>query len=305
MKTNARAMVLASLVADALSLGVHWIYDTDVIDKQFGRVTQLIKPGAKSYHPTKKRGEFTHYGDQTFTMLASLAEKGDFESEHFARSWQDLFKTYRGYVDKASRTTLENFTKGKTPQASGSSSTDLGGAVRISPLVYLYRQDLERLVRSSRAQTAMTHNHVHVIESAEFFARVAWQVLRKTPPSKALTLVLEQHFHREPYETWTSEGVESAAMNTRQAISMFGQMCEVSAAFPAVVHLIVKYGDDLKEALVENVMAGGDSAARGLLAGMVLGAYAGMDAIPQDWLYSLTKRQAIFRLLAGIDTAAA
>jgi ADP-ribosylglycohydrolase len=144
-----------------------------------------------------------------------------------------------------------------------------------------------------------------VVESAEFFARVACQVLRKTPPSEALTMVLQQHFNREPFETWTYKGIESAAMDTRQAISTFGQMCGVSAAFPAVIHLIVKYSDNLKEALVENVMAGGDSAARGLLTGMIIGAYMGMDAIPHDWLDDLKSRETIVQLLAGLDPAGA
>ncbi|RLB33782.1 MAG: ADP-ribosylglycohydrolase family protein, partial [Deltaproteobacteria bacterium] len=35
---NDRAMVLASFVADSLALGAHWIYDTALIEKQFGRV---------------------------------------------------------------------------------------------------------------------------------------------------------------------------------------------------------------------------------------------------------------------------
>ncbi len=37
-------MVLASLTADALALGAHWIYDTTKIDKQFGKITVLFPP---------------------------------------------------------------------------------------------------------------------------------------------------------------------------------------------------------------------------------------------------------------------
>ena len=42
MKDNPKAMVLASFAADALSLGVHWIYNTNVIDKKWGRVDKYI-----------------------------------------------------------------------------------------------------------------------------------------------------------------------------------------------------------------------------------------------------------------------
>lgn len=65
----------------------------------------------------------------------------------------------------------------------------------------------------------------------------------------------------------------------------------------AVIHLIVKYENNLKEALTENVMAGGDSAARGLLAGMILDAHLGPDAVPEVWLSQLKRHPQIDCLL--------
>ena len=81
-----------------------------------------------------------------------------------------------------------------------------------------------------------------------------------------------------------------------------GQMCEVQAAFPCVIHLIAKYEDNLKEGLIENVMAGGDSAGRGLTVGMVLGAHLGIDAIPSKWLSDLKAYQQIVDLMDQIDS---
>lgn len=78
-------------------------------------------------------------------------------------------------------------------------------------------------------------------------------------------------------------------------------MCETAAAFPGVIHLIVKFENDLKAALVENIMAGGDSAGRGLLVGMVLGAHLGIDAIPQNWLKEMKGYQQIVDRLKKID----
>ncbi|MFH2059089.1 MAG: ADP-ribosylglycohydrolase family protein [Pseudomonadota bacterium] len=53
---------------------------------------------------------------------------------------------------------------------------------------------------------------------------------------------------------------------------------------PSTIHLIAKYEQDLKQALVENIMAGGDSSARGMLTGFIIGAYQGLAQIPQSWL---------------------
>lgn len=287
MKNNAHAMVLASFAADSLALGAHWIYDTHVIEQQFGRVEHYVKPLKDSYHPTKNQGEFTHYGDQALVLLESLAAVGGFDPDGFASKWQQLFNSTDGYVDKASRSTLDNFAAGKGPAESGSDSTDLGGAARIGPLVYQYRGDPEKLVAAARAQTAMTHNNPQVVESAEFFARLVSKVLEKMSPPDALAQVMKEGFDKAPFNQWVAEGIASAGKDSKDAISGFGQMCETGAAFPSVIHLIVKYEDDLKAALVENVMSGGDSAARGMIVGMILGASFGFEALPEKWIQGL------------------
>ena len=54
---------------------------------------------------------------------------------------------------------------------------------------------------------------------------------------------------------------------------------------------------------MENVMAGGDSAARGLVVGMILGAHLGFEAIPSEWLSGLKRYQYIVDLLERIRKA--
>jgi hypothetical protein len=75
----------------------------------------------------------------------------------------------------------------------------------------------------------------------------------------------------------------------------------VAAAFPATVHLIAKFEDRLEEGMIENVMAGCDSAGRGLLADLVLGAHGGQAALPERWGKALNARPEIERMLARLD----
>jgi ADP-ribosylglycohydrolase len=82
-------------------------------------------------------------------------------------------------------------------------------------------------------------------------------------------------------------------------IKQFGQMCGIAAALPGAIHLILTYGNDLKTALIENVMAGGDSSARGMAAGMILGGHLGQDAIPKAWLSDMVHFRRIEELLAA------
>ncbi len=46
-------------------------------------------------------------------------------------------------------------------------------------------------------------------------------------------------------------------------------------------YLILRYEHDLVAALQANAMVGGDSASRGVVVGMVLGAFHGVESIPQ------------------------
>jgi ADP-ribosylglycohydrolase len=301
MTDTRRPMVLASFAADSLALGVHWIYDAEMIKKDFGRVDTLRKPLPGSYHPTKEKGEFTHYGDQTYVLLESIAAQRGFDLYDFSKRWQDLFKTYRGYFDQATKKTLQNLARGKAVEEAGSSSTELAGAARIAPLVFFYHKDPETLVKAARAQTQMTHNNPLVIDGAEFFARVCCKVLDGTSPTKAMTEVAAQRFKRSPLFAWVKEGIESAREDSVSTIARFGQTCHTDDAFPGVVHLIAKYEKDLKEALVQAIMAGGDNAGRGLMVGMVLGAYLGDKGLPQEWVSELKRGADILRLLQQIE----
>ena len=300
MKNKAQAMVLASLAADSLALGAHWIYDTEIIEKDIGRVDRLLAPPEKSYHPTKKRGEFTHYGDQTLLLLKSIGEKGGFDLEHFADSWRRFTATTTGYIDRASKDTMLNFSQGRSARESGSVSTDLGGPARIAPLVYRYRDDLETLLQAAREQTAMTHTGPAVAGGTEFIARTAFTVLHGASPAEAVNEALERGVGDIDLDLRLRAAVESTGRQSRTVIKEFGQMCAINAALPGAVHLILRYADDLREALIENVMAGGDSAARGMVVGMVLGAAGGPAAIPEDWLKDLAALPAIKGCLAAM-----
>jgi ADP-ribosylglycohydrolase len=296
MHPNAQAMVLASFVGDSHALGVHWIYDTDRIEREYGRVDEILGPPSDSFHTTKTAGEFSHYGDQTLVLLESLAARGGFHLDDFWQRWKDLFASYDGYVDQATKGTLRNIQGGKGPEEAGSFSDELAGAARIAPLVYWYPDDVDALSEAVQAQTRMTHNNPVVLQSGLFFARIAQDVLAGASPVAAMERSVGG-FPDSPISQWVKEGLESKDTDSLQAVRRFGQTCHSEQAFPDVIHFIARYESDLEEALVRSAMAGGDSAGRGLLIGMILGAHLGKAAIPERWIAAMRKTERIQELL--------
>lgn len=297
MQDKAMAMVWASFAADTLALGAHWIYSIKRIARDFGRIETFRDPVTQSYHAAKHRGDFTHYGDQAFVLLESLAARGGFDPQDFSRRWQALFKGYTGYFDQATKSTLENLASGTPFLEAGSTSNDLAGAAMIAPLAYRLRDEEDRMAEAARTLTTLTHNDTLTVDAAEFFARVSFRVLHGARPVHAVHTVIEAFFKGTPIEAWTHKGLMDSSDESPEVIKTFGQDCHSPDAFPSVIHLISRYEDDLKEALVQNVMSGGDSAARGMAVGMVLGAHLGMPAIPENWIRDLNTAQAIQALL--------
>ena len=211
MRENGKSLVIASFASDSLALGAHWIYDTEQISGKFGRVDSYLMPLPDSYHPTKKKGGFIHYGNKSFVLLKSIADKKSFDLDDFSNQWWALFENYNGYIDKATTMTLSNYSSGKTAENAGSSSNDLADASKTVPLIFCDRQEQIKLIKDVRAQTSMTHGDSATNGSAEFFAMVTLLVLKGASPVKAMGDVIEEQFSETTLSRWFTAGLDSKA----------------------------------------------------------------------------------------------
>jgi ADP-ribosylglycohydrolase len=298
-------ILITSLAGDALCLGPHWIYDQREIEQKLGRITGYAAP-LTSYHPGKQAGDFTHYGDQTLILLRSLAEHGRFDLTSLAAEWRAFWEdpTTHSYRDGATKATLENLRKGALPAEAASDSHDIAGAARIAPLFLLKWESDEALLQAARAQTSFTHRDPQVIETAEFFARVTLSVQSGTEISTALreTAALT-HWQAIP-DGWFAAAVASMTSREPDAVAAYalGLSCHVADAFPVICHLLLRHPEDPVKALTTNAEAGGDSAARALLMGMVYGALPNATPLPGEWITGLRARAEIQHLIARITS---
>ena len=289
-----KGLLYGALVADALALGPHWIYDQNEIVVRVGRVTEFLPPARADYHPGKLRGAQTHYGDQTLVLLESLdACDGNFVMEDFAQRWRSFWGESKAYCDHATKATLAHLEENFDLTRAGSESTDLGGAVRIAPLLVALRNENQPTnITAAREQTMLTHA-APVMDAAEFLARMVFLLMRGESVASALRTTAALPSETLPVEVMLRKAKCTHDLSTIQAVAHLGLTCPLEKSFPAVFAILLHHGDNLETALIENVMAGGDSAARGMALGIILGAAHGYRAIPERWIEGLLARSRV------------
>ncbi len=285
-------MLVGAFVADALALGPHWVYDSSEIETKLGKVEGFHAP-LTSYHPGKAAGDYTHLGDQMWTLQQSvLACGGLFDAQDFSRRWREIWTNSRtqSYRDKASEQTLQNLERGTPIHEAGSLSEELAGPVRGIPVLVagLRRGASEQqLIEGMQEQTALTHRGIPALHTAAFIARLALGLAAGLDLETALdgglcdsSQIVRDHGLR-------AESSKLDGLSTAEAIKNLGQACNLNQALPSAIILLVRHGGSYREAMIENVMAGGDSAARGILVGALLGYVHGLESIPKEWREAL------------------
>lgn len=272
---NKRNAFLGAFIADALALGPHWIYDTDKIKKSFGEIKGIVKPLEDTFHKTKKKGEFTHYGDQMLMLAEYMINNEEgFNKKDFLDFYYDWMQKYDGYLDHATKETLSNIEKNKYE---GSESEELAGIISI-PVMYYLSDDFKK---DAIERTKATHNSAIVIDIVNFTI----DLLERIEGGNGIEESIEEL--KEKYDSSLGHLIEKSKSKLDEepieTIKEFGQMCNGENAFLSSIYLILKYKDNFKKALLMNVQAGGDSAARGIMIGTILGAYHGIDVLPEEW----------------------
>ena len=280
LKNKKFGLLFGSYCADALSLGVHWIYDPQELAKKHGRVTHYMAPGGDSYHPHKQAGDQGHVGDQSLCLLKFLTRERKWDPSNFMDDWLGMWPDYNDYVDGATKATLANIQNQTDKTQGGSDSVEIAGPARIAPLIaFLTSSSESEVVKAAAEQTMLTHRSKEAEESANFLAKAGYRLIHGANLPDTLNETAPQ---------WALKKADSLlSENAVDAIGKLGPACSISSALPSVLYLALKHGDDIETAFIENAMAGGDNCARGLALGILLGAANGISSIPEHWIADL------------------
>lgn len=179
---------------------------------------------------------------------------------------------------------------------------------------YGYYDSEEEIVDIAR-KSMFTHKDAHALGGGEFFARVTFRIINGQSPKEAIQNVAVQMggFFEAKVAQATAKFEEATDENSALSHEKFvddlaltsmarlwdvgrsepikvGKASPTEGTLPGAVYFILKYGEQengLKKALQANTMVGGDNASRGIAIGMVLGAYKGVEAIPENWKSTL------------------
>ena len=321
----------AAIVADALCLGSHYEYDAKKIYEAYGQkpIERFMGPGEmmggethgigwgqRNYHPGKKAGGTTDYGDYNIVVLEHLANTSSparaFNVNELIPHWMNRLEN--GWGSWICTMTKETYSQVKH----GTKVENLGGISNAMAIRHVaahgYYETEDELVDVAR-KAMFTHRDFSALGGGEFFARVTHRVLRGVSPREAIedVAILMGGFFEDKTKQAIAKYEEEQDSNSELSKEQFsddlaltsmaklwdigrsepikvGKASPTEGTLPGSIYFILKYAqkeDGLKKALQANAMVGGDNASRGIAIGMVLGAYFGESAIPKEWKESL------------------
>lgn len=299
-KEKLKAMLYGVFYGDAYSLAAHWVYDIKTIENSSLNLDICNNP-ISTYHPTKTAGDFTHYGDQMLWLLEDLTKHKVFSLVDFGEHWYQKMKTYDGYIDSASKHTFKQLSESKNFFSCGSDSSDLSAVSRMFPIILKYHDQTDDMQEAIKLHTIVTHMNKDLLLVANFFAEVSIAILN----GASLYQTIEEsskHFGAN-IQKWTQEAKVLQTMDTKEAIQKLGQSCSVDGAYASTIYILLKYQDNFTLALKENLLAGGESSARAMIIGGLLGILHHKEVLSSSYIKQINKYENIKSLLnKGFDT---
>ena len=178
---------------------------------------------------------------------------------------------------------------------SGGKAAGNGAVMRCAPLAIRWRHDDAALVRNTVCSAAVTHWDSRCIWSS-VFVNLAIASLLREPPDAELRLVERAEQAREtlgdaltpfgidgPARSTVTEALGILGITTAEDIGLDGWDMGFTLKALRVAMWCMHRAANFEEALIAVINAGGDTDTNGAVAGAVLGARFGLDAIPGRW----------------------
>lgn len=321
MKTIYKNAMLGSLAADALSMPVHWYYDTRKLDRDYGLLTGYVAPKnphtdsilwRSHYNPRNEKGNILHdqvkywgrrgvhyhqflaAGENTVNyqlgkeLYLNILQNGTYDSNKWLTRYIEclLEKGWHQdtYLEEYHRAFFDNYAKGVAPSNCGIDDLHIGG---LSHVPCLLAGLIEIGVTGLDEQLFQVEKHVRLTHRNRYVSEAAAAMTRVLYSlGDGIDLLKALECHAKP---WASAGQFDTWTHfpDRTVIGRHLTMaCYLPESFTASLFLCWKYADDFNSGILANAHCGGDNCHRGAVVGALLGAANG---VPEKWKEGLTK----------------
>jgi len=282
--SRARGALLGLVVGNQLGVPTEQLGTAQAIREAFPQ-------GVRDLHPAPEGSPFDDDAAMTLLLAQSLVERGDLDAADVAGRWVKWLNVDGRGVGLTTQRALrliergvEPFEAGRQAHSGGGASASNGAVMRCIPVALRYHDNVDKLIRVSTQQAAITHADERCTWGAAAVNLAARELLHGNQHfveevlhrlQGAAPRVLIEAVRRVPWEQ--ESGLPVAVPNE------FGYVVHcVEIAFWCAVHR-----PSLEEALVFLVEAGGDTDTNAAVAGALLGARDGETGIPPRWLDQL------------------
>jgi ADP-ribosyl-[dinitrogen reductase] hydrolase len=292
--SRARGALLGLVAGNQLGVPTEHLGTADAIRGAF-------PTGVRDLAPPPKNSPYDDDAAMTLLLGESLLASKGFDAADAARRWVKWMKVDGRGIGITTKRALTLIDRGKEPFEAGRlvyqenprRSAGNGSVMRCLPVALRFHDDVDRLIRASTQQAAITHAD----------ERCTWG-------AAAVNLAARELLHGNIYfvdEVLHRIG-DRAPRALRDAIHRVPREQEpdlpiaVAGEAGYVVHCIeiafwfATHDRSLEEALIYLAQAGGDTDTNAAVAGALLGARYGETALPPRWIDQLVGAQGIGKL---------
>jgi len=269
-------------------------------------IREAFPQGVRDLAPSPKGSPFDDDAAMALLLAESLAARGEFDATDVAERWVKWMKIDGRGIGPTTQRALrliergaEPFEAGRLARSAGAAASN-GAVMRCIPVAIRYHENVDKLVRVSTQQAAITHADERCTWGAAAVNLAARELLHGNPYfveevmhrlQGAAPRLLVEAIRRVP---WEPESDLPIAVPGEHGYVVH---C-VEIAFWCAVHR-----PSLEEALIFLAEAGGDTDTNAAVAGALLGARDGEAGIPPRWLDQLGAAKGVSKLAERLITA--
>ncbi len=256
---------------------------------------------------------FTDDTQMTVALTEGLLDAGldaDLESQMQAVGRRFINWLYDGENDRSPGRTsiagIERFESGSSWHTSGIiGSKGCGSAMRVATIGYLYCGDEDRLRAVAESSGLITHGHRTAVAASIGAAYAVKLALDGVPVADYLRRILA-------FTDGISDEFDAALLRVghvlawndeEAALDHIGQGWTGEEALALALYCLLRSPDDYTACVRRAANTNGDSDSVACIAGGILGARLGLDAIPADWRDRCEHRADLLDLAGRMDAA--